>query len=241
MKILRNLKRTLAFVLTLTMLLTGVDSLSLASYAAEPAAQDISANVAVEPTDAPAVSDNADANVIENEEAEVVEPEDTTPDVSDNTEPLDISDNETTNEDADVSAGDYISVDVSDNDDLEIVSGNDLQPILKRIAGKPANIVVMTHVLHENGNYYYEDTECNTLAEAQQATIAYYNQMIQSNEHFFEGREHAICWMVYDDLEIKGNNEFLDNEGIAACLDVRLEPYVDDAGKHGRLMSEITG
>ena len=232
MKILRNLKRTLAFVLTLTMLLTGVDSLSLASYAAEPAAQDISANVAVEPTDAPAVSDNADANVIENEEAEVVEPEDTTPDVSDNTEPLDISDNETTNEDADVSAGDDVSVDVSDNDDLDIVSGNDLQPILKRIAGKPANIEVVTQVLHENGSYYYETTECDTLAEAQQATIAYYNQMIQSNEHFFEGREHAICWMVYDDLEIKGNNEFLDNEGIAACLDVRLEPYVDDAGKH---------
>ncbi|MCR4679347.1 MAG: hypothetical protein K5679_11475 [Lachnospiraceae bacterium] len=232
MKILRNLKRTLAFVLTLTMLLTCVDSLSLASYAAEPAAQDISANVAVEPTDAPAVSDNADANVIENEETEVVEPEDTTPDVSDNTEPLDISDNETTNEDADVSAGDDVSVDVSDNDDLDIVSGNDLQPILKRIAGKPANIVVETQVLYEDGNYYYEDTECDTLAEAQQATIAYYNQMIQSNEHFFEGREHAIRWMVYDDLEIKGNNEFLDNEGIAACLDVYLEPYVDDAGKH---------
>ena len=232
MKILRAMKRTMAYVLTAAMLLTGVDSLSLTSYAGEYAGSDTSANEIIDLTGNPAVSTNEDT------EPTIVEPSGNEPapgessddeisnsdsDVSDNLSVGDISHDNA--DDADVSNDEPASFDVSEND----ISENDL--LLKsglRSSGGLPKIMVAAGVLQEGGYFVTEDISgCNSLEEAQEVTREFYNSTIKNNEAYSSPTDYSqkITWVIYDDLELTGEDPFLDEEGIAPWLNIELTPH----------------
>ena len=254
MKILGNLKRSLAYLLVATMLLSCVDSLSVKSYAEEYAGQDISANETTSgitgTPDVPQTGDtnnvtvsgddgnsgnaniNTDGNGGNDTSANdtsnngvsanggtgngsVSNNDVSTNDVSDNdVSTNDVSDNDVSNNDVstnDVSTNDVSTNDVSDNDVSDNdVSNNDVEEwpaIIVRVEGDPSYSV-----------------SCNDLAEAQEATKAYYNEKNSgvSGNDYFAGKNHIIRWDIYTDLTLTGNNDFLDNEGIAPFIRVWL-------------------
>ena len=180
MKILNALKRTMAFVLTAAMLVTGVDSFGLVAFAEGSADQEIITNTDINGEVLDDVSLNDDS-VIETPE-------------------------------------EIVDQDVSENDDVFVISENDFDfgPNLGNRGSGPNFIVLSDY----NGGFF---EEYDTFAEAKEAIKDHYSE----GGDYFTNPDNKITLDVFTDIELTGNNDFLDNEGISSNLVIKLHPSLN--------------